>query len=370
MANLRARPVRFLATFLAIVVGTGFLAGTMVLSDSLGPATKANAVVALKGVDAAVEPPLGTPTLRVRGRNRSLSTSSLPASLLAQVQGTARRQSGRRHPQRHPRRDPRDQEGAQVGHGLTRRRGARARARTSSSRDAPLEGRRDHRRPAVGRQPRMAPRELARAGHGHRRAPCHGRRDHPLRQRARLQHARRHRREPGRTRSPSSTAARPPTTRSTSRPTPGTTEPPSPQPCSNASAPVHRADGRRSPQGGGRRGSRHRQRARHRCSRSSPTWRCSSASSSSTTPSRSWSPSGSASSPCCGPSGPRGKQLGWAVRARGAGRRRRGQRDRHAGRDRPVPALRQGRVPSSPTWSAPVRSRSTCTPTGWSRSWW
>ena len=69
-------------------MGTGFLAGTMVLSDSLGPATKANAVVALKGVDAAVEPPLGTSTLRERGRNGSLSTSSLPASLVAMVQGT------------------------------------------------------------------------------------------------------------------------------------------------------------------------------------------------------------------------------------------------------------------------------------------
>ena len=88
IANLRARPVRFLATFLAIVVGTGFLAGTMVLSDSLGPATKANAVIALKGVDAAVEPPLGTSTLRARGPNGSLSTSSLPASLLHVVQGT------------------------------------------------------------------------------------------------------------------------------------------------------------------------------------------------------------------------------------------------------------------------------------------
>jgi putative ABC transport system permease protein len=85
MANLRARPVRFLATFLAIVVGTGFLAGTMVLSDSLGPAVKSNALVALHGVDAAVEPLLGTPAVGARGRGESLSESTIPAPLLQTV---------------------------------------------------------------------------------------------------------------------------------------------------------------------------------------------------------------------------------------------------------------------------------------------
>jgi putative ABC transport system permease protein len=89
LANLRAKPVRFLATFLAIIVGTGFLAGTMVLSDSLGPAVKSNALVALKGVDAAVEPALGVSTLRTRGPNRSLSTTSLPATLLPAVEATS-----------------------------------------------------------------------------------------------------------------------------------------------------------------------------------------------------------------------------------------------------------------------------------------
>ena len=88
MANLRARPVRFLATFLAIVVGTGFLAGTMVLSDSLGPATKANAVVALRGVDAGVEPLLAGNTLRARARNSALGQSTIPAPLLETVRTT------------------------------------------------------------------------------------------------------------------------------------------------------------------------------------------------------------------------------------------------------------------------------------------
>ena len=83
LANLRAKPGRFVATMLAIVVGTGFLAGTLVLSDSLGPALESNAVVALKGVDAAVQPKLDTGGRR-RG-NQTLSTSSLPASLLATV---------------------------------------------------------------------------------------------------------------------------------------------------------------------------------------------------------------------------------------------------------------------------------------------
>jgi putative ABC transport system permease protein len=88
LANLRARPIRFLATFLAIVVGTGFLAGTMVLSDSLGPAVKSNAVVALHGVDAAVEPLLGTPTLRARGREGAVAESTIPAPLLQVVRST------------------------------------------------------------------------------------------------------------------------------------------------------------------------------------------------------------------------------------------------------------------------------------------
>ena len=58
LANLRSHPVRFITTMLAIIVGTGFLAGTLVLGDSLGPALRSNAVVALRGVDAAVEPSL------------------------------------------------------------------------------------------------------------------------------------------------------------------------------------------------------------------------------------------------------------------------------------------------------------------------
>ena len=94
MANLKARPVRFLATFLAIVVGTGFLAGTMVLSDSLGPATKANAVIALKGVDAAVEPPLGTSTLRSAGATARSARRACPASLVARCKA----HPGRRRP--------------------------------------------------------------------------------------------------------------------------------------------------------------------------------------------------------------------------------------------------------------------------------
>ena len=83
LANLRAKPGRFVATMLAIIVGTGFLAGTLVLSDSLGPALESNAVLALHGVDAAVQPKLDTGGGR-RG-NASLTSSSLPADTLATV---------------------------------------------------------------------------------------------------------------------------------------------------------------------------------------------------------------------------------------------------------------------------------------------
>lgn len=56
LANLRANPTRFIATLLAVLVGTGFLAGTLVLRDSLGAALEANTSATLRGVDVAVEP--------------------------------------------------------------------------------------------------------------------------------------------------------------------------------------------------------------------------------------------------------------------------------------------------------------------------
>ena len=56
IANLRANPTRFIATLLAVVVGTGFLGGALVLRDSLGSALEANASAQLRGVTVAVEP--------------------------------------------------------------------------------------------------------------------------------------------------------------------------------------------------------------------------------------------------------------------------------------------------------------------------
>jgi putative ABC transport system permease protein len=87
LANLRAKPGRFVATMLAIIVGTGFLAGTLVLSDSLGPALESNAVLALHGVDAAVQPKLDTGT--TRRRNDNLSSSSVSADVLTTVRGAS-----------------------------------------------------------------------------------------------------------------------------------------------------------------------------------------------------------------------------------------------------------------------------------------
>src|SRR4051812_6126764 len=55
-ANLRANPTRFIATVLAVVVGTGFLGGALVLGDSLGAALEANSSAQLRNVAVAVEP--------------------------------------------------------------------------------------------------------------------------------------------------------------------------------------------------------------------------------------------------------------------------------------------------------------------------
>ena len=52
--SIRAHPTRFVATVLAVVVSTGFLAGTLVLRDSLGASLDAAARNQLLGVDAAV----------------------------------------------------------------------------------------------------------------------------------------------------------------------------------------------------------------------------------------------------------------------------------------------------------------------------
>jgi putative ABC transport system permease protein len=53
--SIRANPVRFVATVLAVLVSTAFLAGTMVLRDSLGAALEASARGQLQGVDAVVQ---------------------------------------------------------------------------------------------------------------------------------------------------------------------------------------------------------------------------------------------------------------------------------------------------------------------------
>jgi putative ABC transport system permease protein len=54
--NLRRRPMRLLITMLVVVVGTGFLAGALILKESLSVALESNAVTEVRNVDAAVEP--------------------------------------------------------------------------------------------------------------------------------------------------------------------------------------------------------------------------------------------------------------------------------------------------------------------------
>ena len=54
LANLRAEPGRFLATALAVIVATTFLAGVLTLRDSVRAAIEASTETGLEGVDAAV----------------------------------------------------------------------------------------------------------------------------------------------------------------------------------------------------------------------------------------------------------------------------------------------------------------------------
>lgn len=76
IANLRANPTRFIATMLAVIVGTGFLAGALVLRDSLDSTLKANIDTSLAGVDASIEPLSTT----VAAGSEELPTTSVPGS--------------------------------------------------------------------------------------------------------------------------------------------------------------------------------------------------------------------------------------------------------------------------------------------------
>ena len=76
IANLRANPTRFIATMLAVIVGTGFLAGALVLRDSLDSTLKASIDTTLAGVDASIEPLSST----IAAGSAELPTTSGPST--------------------------------------------------------------------------------------------------------------------------------------------------------------------------------------------------------------------------------------------------------------------------------------------------
>lgn len=86
LANLRSRPGRFVTTLLAVVLGTGFLAGALVLRDSLGSALEESATAGLQGVDAAVLPGSNGGQGRVQAQALR-RTQSVPPVELGKVQG-------------------------------------------------------------------------------------------------------------------------------------------------------------------------------------------------------------------------------------------------------------------------------------------
>lgn len=91
--NVRWHPARFVATMLAIVVGTGFLAGALVLKDSLASTLENNATTQLQGVDAAISPIAGTGT----GTGTSETTGTTPGTTAPSspiVPGTAAHTTG------------------------------------------------------------------------------------------------------------------------------------------------------------------------------------------------------------------------------------------------------------------------------------
>jgi putative ABC transport system permease protein len=101
LRNLRANPTRFIATVLAVIVGTGFLAGALILKDSLGTTLTNNVNNQLQNVDAAVTGDTGQATAaQGRGGRRGGGgggggpnaqqlgvDTNVPASVLATVKG-------------------------------------------------------------------------------------------------------------------------------------------------------------------------------------------------------------------------------------------------------------------------------------------
>jgi putative ABC transport system permease protein len=99
LRNLRAKPTRFIATVLAVIVGTGFLAGAHILTDSLGTTLTNNLNNQLQNVDAAVtgDPPAAAGEARGGRQNRQGGgganaqqlgvDTNVPASRLGSVQG-------------------------------------------------------------------------------------------------------------------------------------------------------------------------------------------------------------------------------------------------------------------------------------------
>src|SRR5689334_4054348 len=84
VANLRHKLGRFIATLLAVLVGTGFLATALILRDSLGPALADSQLLALENVSAGVLPP----DLESGGGRSAFLESFLPAEYLPTVADT------------------------------------------------------------------------------------------------------------------------------------------------------------------------------------------------------------------------------------------------------------------------------------------
>jgi putative ABC transport system permease protein len=87
VANLRQKPGRFIATMLAVIVGTGFLAGALVLNDSLGPALADNSTIGLQNVNVVVLPPKATEGNTNGPRNQEQLLQQVPANLVSTVAG-------------------------------------------------------------------------------------------------------------------------------------------------------------------------------------------------------------------------------------------------------------------------------------------
>src|SRR5579859_6715322 len=89
LANLRAHKARMLLSSITVLLGVGFVAGTLVFTDSIRESFFSSFARQAQNVDAAVNPPSGLQLGSVEGNSRGQSISPAALDALRQLPDVA-----------------------------------------------------------------------------------------------------------------------------------------------------------------------------------------------------------------------------------------------------------------------------------------